>query len=126
MLKHSQSLELKVTDLIHRLGIPAHVNGHAYIREAIMLCLCDPSIVRRMTKELYPTLAKQFGVSASSIERSMRYALELAWTRGDIEEIEKYFGCCVNPTTGKPKNKEFLCLIVDRIRIVMSANAMGA
>lgn len=111
------NLELQVTDLLHRLGIPSHVSGHAYLREAILLCFDNPAISHRVTKNLYPVLAEQFDTSPSNIERSMRYALELAWLRGDIEIIGEYFGYCVNPNTGKPKNKEFLCVVADRLRL---------
>lgn len=125
LVTDNENIEFLITDLIHRFGIPAHINGHNYIREAVLLSIDNPQLSHRITKYLYPIIADKFVTTPSRVERSIRHAIELAWTRADMTLIEKYFGYSVNPDKGKPTNKEFICLLTDRIRMQMKVKMIG-
>lgn len=110
-------LEVRVTKMIHDVGVPAHIKGYQYIREAIILAVEDEDIINSITKTLYPTLAEKFNTTSSRVERAIRHAIEVAWNRGQIEMHEKIFGYTVNSNKGKPTNSEFIAMIADRIRL---------
>ncbi|MBE6729770.1 MAG: sporulation transcription factor Spo0A [Ruminococcaceae bacterium] len=112
-------LELMVTDIIHRIGIPAHIKGYNYLREAIMLSVKDSEMINCVTKLLYPTIAKNFKTTSSRVERAIRHAIEVAWDRGDVEVLESYFGYTVQNQRGKPTNSEFIAMISDNLRLNM-------
>ena len=111
------SLEAEVTAILHEVGIPAHIKGYQYVREAIILTVQNIEYISAVTKVLYPAVAKRFQTTASRVERSIRHAIEIAWTRGNLEALQTYFGCTVNSAKGKPTNSEFIAMIADRIRL---------
>ncbi len=115
--KNEQTLESVVTEIIHEIGIPAHIKGYQYLREAIILTIKDMDIINAVTKVLYPTVAKKFGTTPSRVERAIRHAIEVAWDRGDIEVLQKFFGYTVSNIKGKPTNSEFIALVADRLRL---------
>lgn len=110
-------LETIVTDIIHEVGVPAHIKGYQYLREAIILSVKDMEMLNSITKILYPTIAKTFNTTPSRVERAIRHAIEVAWDRGNMEVLNEYFGYTVNIGKGKPTNSEFIALIADRIRL---------
>ena len=112
-----QRLETMVTEIIHEIGIPAHIKGYQYIREAIILTVRDMDLINAVTKALYPMVAKQYNTTPSRVERAIRHAIEVAWDRGDIEVLQKYFGYTVSNIKGKPTNSEFVALIADRLQL---------
>ncbi len=112
-----ESLELRVTSIIHEIGVPAHIKGYQYLREAIRLAVEDMEIINAVTKVLYPTVAKKFATTPSRVERAIRHAIEVAWDRGDLETLQKYFGYTVSNAKGKPTNSEFIAMIADRLQL---------
>ena len=104
-----------VTAVIHEIGVPAHIKGYQYLREAIMIAVDDMEVINAVTKVLYPAVAKRFATTPSRVERAIRHAIEVAWDRGDLETLQKYFGYTVNSTKGKPTNSEFIAMIADRL-----------
>ncbi len=110
-------LEQDVTDIIHEIGVPAHIKGYQYLREAIMMSVREPAMISSITKVLYPTIAKRFQTTPSRVERAIRHAIEVAWSRGRMETLDALFGYTVNTGKGKPTNSEFIALIADRIRL---------
>ena len=110
-------LEKDVTDMIHEIGVPAHIKGYQYLREAIMMSVEDPSMLSSITKILYPTIAKNCDTTPSRVERAIRHAIEVAWSRGKMETLDALFGYTINTGKGKPTNSEFIALITDRIRL---------
>ena len=110
-------LEKDVTDMIHEIGVPAHIKGYQYLREAIMMSVEDGEMLNSITKILYPTIAKRFQTTPSRVERAIRHAIEVAWSRGRMETLDELFGYTVNTGKGKPTNSEFIALIADRIRL---------
>lgn len=112
-----KSLELIVSDVIRKLGVPAHIKGYCYIREAIIMCIEDSHAIESITKILYPDIAKKFSTTPSRVERAIRHAIEVAWTRGDLEYNEKMFGYTVSAAKGKPTNSEFIAMLADAIRL---------
>ncbi len=114
---HSQSLESVVTSIIHEIGVPAHIKGYQYLREAIIIAVEDMDVINAVTKILYPEVAKHFGTTASRVERAIRHAIEVAWDRGDLETLQKYFGYTVSNAKGKPTNSEFIAMIADRLQL---------
>jgi len=114
-------LQQLVTNIFHYIGMPAHVMGYEYLRYAILRVLENRELLHSVTKELYPMIAKAFGSKPSRVERAIRHAIEIAWTRGDTENIAKLFGCTVLATRGKPTNSEFLAMISDKILLKISA-----
>ena len=113
---HSHSLEAMVTSIIHEVGVPAHIKGYQYLREAILIAVDDIDVINAVTKVLYPEVAKRFGTTASRVERAIRHAIEVAWDRGDLETLQKYFGYTVSNVKGKPTNSEFIAMIADRLQ----------
>ncbi|MDR3309828.1 MAG: sporulation transcription factor Spo0A [Oscillospiraceae bacterium] len=111
------SIEALVTDVIHEIGIPAHIKGYQYVREAITLSVNDPNIINTVTKVLYPTVARKYATTPSRVERAIRHAIEVAWDRGDLETLQKYFGYTVSNIKGKPTNSEFIAMIADRLTL---------
>jgi two-component system response regulator (stage 0 sporulation protein A) len=111
--RSEQSLEAVVTDVIHEIGVPAHIKGYQYLREAIILTINDMDIINAVTKVLYPEVAKKFNTTPSRVERAIRHAIEVAWDRGDIETLQKFFGYTVSNIKGKPTNSEFIAMIAD-------------
>ena len=112
-----QNLETDITNLIHEIGVPAHIKGYQYLREAIMMSVEDMEMLNSITKVLYPTIAKKYQTTSSRVERAIRHAIEVAWTRGKMDTIDELFGYTVNGRKGKPTNSEFIALIADRIRL---------
>lgn len=107
------SLESVVTDIIHEIGVPAHIKGYQYLREAIILTINDMDAINAVTKVLYPEVAKKFSTTPSRVERAIRHAIEVAWDRGDVETLQKFFGYTVSGIKGKPTNSEFIAMIAD-------------
>ncbi len=109
------NLQLSITKLLHELGVPSHIKGYQYIREAILLAVENQDIINSITKTLYPTLATKFNTTPSRVERAIRHAIEVAWNRGQIEIHDKIFGYTVNSNKGKPTNSEFIAMIADKL-----------
>ncbi len=114
------SLESQVTAIIHEVGVPAHIKGYQYLREAIIIAVNDMDVINAVTKVLYPEVAKRFNTTPSRVERAIRHAIEVAWDRGDLETLQKYFGYTVSNAKGKPTNSEFIAMIADRISLERS------
>ena len=112
-----RDLEQDVTNMIHELGVPAHIKGYQYLREAIMMSVEDSSMISSITKILYPTIAKRFQTTPSRVERAIRHAIEVAWSRGRMETLDSLFGYTIDTGKGKPTNSEFIALIADKIRL---------
>ena len=110
-------MEIRVTNVIHEIGVPAHIKGYQYLRDAIIMTINDMEVINAITKILYPTIAKRFGTTSSRVERAIRHAIEVAWDRGDIEVLQGYFGYTVSNIKGKPTNSEFISMIADRLRL---------
>ena len=117
------TLENDVTDIIREIGIPAHIKGYQYIREAIMLTVNDMNLLNYITKLLYPTIAKKYKTTSSSVERAIRHAIEVAWNKGQIDVLEEMFGYTISAGKGKPTNSEFIALIADKLRLEYRMNA---
>ena len=117
------NIEAMVTSIIHEIGVPAHIKGYQYLREAIMMAVEDIESVSAITKVLYPSIAKKFKTTSSRVERAIRHAIEVAWDRGDIETLQNYFGYTVSGIKGKPTNSEFISMIADRLRLQMRFGA---
>ena len=114
-------LECAVTEIIHQVGIPAHIKGYHYLRTAIMLCVNNDEMINSITKLLYPTVAKRYQTTSSRVERAIRHAIEIAWDRGDIDVLTKLFSYTVHTSRGKPTNSEFIALIADHLRLKFKA-----
>lgn len=112
-----EDLYVVITKALHDVGVPAHVSGYSYVREAIKLTIEDPEMLKAVTKILYPTVGKHFGSTAPRVERAIRHAIELGWGRADIEKLNEYFGYTIQSDRGKPTNSEFIAMISDRIRL---------
>ena len=110
-------LEVVVTELMHEMGIPAHVKGYQYLRDAILRVLADENLTGNITKELYPKVAAKYDTSPDRVERAIRHAIELAWVRGNVDLMTEYFGYTINLQKGKPTNAEFIAMVSDRIRL---------
>ncbi len=111
------NIEFIVTDIIHQIGIPAHIKGYHYLRTAILLSVNDSEMINCVTKLLYPTVAKKYNTTSSRVERAIRHAIEIAWDRGDVDVLNSIFGYTVHNTRGKPTNSEFVALIADKLRL---------
>lgn len=122
-IKQPQDLEVVVTDIIHQLGVPAHIKGYHYLRTAILLAIDDKELLESITKLLYPTVAKKYDTTSSRVERAIRHAIEIAWDRGNIETLNSFFGYTVNTCKGKPTNSEFIALVTDKLRLQYRTNA---
>lgn len=112
-----QNLEALVTNLIHEVGVPAHIKGYQYLREAIMMVVNDIDVINQITKSLYPQIASKFNTTPSRVERAIRHAIEVAWGRGDQKTVEKIFGYTISASKGKPTNSEFIAMIADKLRL---------
>ncbi len=115
--KEEKNIENDVTEMIHEIGVPAHIKGYHYLREAIMMCVDDVEMLSSITKVLYPTIADKFQTTPSRVERAIRHAIEVAWSRGRMETLEAMFGYTINTGKGKPTNSEFIALIADKLRL---------
>ena len=113
----TRDLEKDVTDMIHEIGVPAHIKGYQYLREAIMMSVQDVEMLGSITKVLYPTIAKKYQTTPSRVELAIRHAIEVAWSRGRMETLDALFGYTINTGKGKPTNSEFIALIADKIRL---------
>ena len=111
------NVEAMVTSIIHEIGVPAHIKGYQYLREAIMNAVDDMDVINAITKVLYPQVAKAFSTTPSRVERAIRHAIEVAWDRGDLETLQRFFGYTVSNTKGKPTNSEFIALIADKLQL---------
>ena len=114
---NNNSLEAEITNIIHEIGVPAHIKGYLYLREAIQMVVNDVELLSAVTKELYPSIAKKYNTTASRVERAIRHAIEVAWSRGQIETINKIFGYTIHNDKGKPTNSEFIAMVADKLRI---------
>ena len=110
-------IETMVTNVIHEIGVPAHIKGYQYLREAIIIAVGDMEVINAITKVLYPQVAKTFSTTPSRVERAIRHAIEVAWDRGDLDTLQRFFGYTVSNTKGKPTNSEFIALIADRLQL---------
>ena len=111
------SIEAMVTSIIHEIGVPAHIKGYQYLREAIIIAVADMDVINAITKVLYPQVAKTFQTTPSRVERAIRHAIEVAWDRGDLDTLQRFFGYTVSNTKGKPTNSEFIALIADKLQL---------
>lgn len=116
-LINAKDLEVVVTDYIHEIGVPAHIKGYQFLREAIMMTVEDPAMIDAITKILYPSIAKKYQTTPSRVERAIRHAIEVAWSRGKMETLDAIFGYTISIGRGKPTNSEFIALIADKIRM---------
>ena len=107
--------------MIHEIGVPAHIKGYQYLREAIMIAVKDMDVINAITKILYPQVAKTFHTTPSRVERAIRHAIEVAWDRGDLDTLQRFFGYTVSNTKGKPTNSEFIALIADKLQLQLKA-----
>ena len=113
----TNNLDVEITRIIHQMGVPAHVKGYQYLRDAILFVTKDANLMGAVTKELYPMVAEKYDTTASRVERAIRHAIELAWDRGNVEMMNKYFGYTIDIERGKPTNSEFIAMIADKLRI---------
>ena len=116
-----EELELKVTEMIHEIGVPAHIKGYHYLREAILLSVKENGIMTSVTKQLYPAVAKKFETTPSRVERAIRHAIEVAWDRGDVDVLNSYFGYTVQNNRGKPTNSEFIAMLTDKLKMQLQS-----
>lgn len=114
-----KDLQVIVSDIMHQIGVPAHIKGYQYLREAIILSIDDDEMMSSVTKLLYPTVAKKFSTTPSRVERAIRHAIEVAWDRGDVDVLSSYFGYTIQSTRGKPTNSEFIAMISDKLRLTL-------
>ena len=116
-------VEMTVTEIIHQIGVPAHIKGYNYLRDAIMMSVDDREMINAVTKRLYPGIAKKHNTTSSRVERAIRHAIEVAWDRGDVDTLTSYFGYTIHSLRGKPTNSEFIAMISDRVRLMMKRSA---
>lgn len=117
-----QNLTVTVTNVIHNMGVPPHIKGYQYLRDAILMTVNDLSLLGAITKELYPSIAKKYKTTPARVERAIRHAIELTWNRGNIEMLHKYFGHTIDIERGKPTNSEFIAMIADKLRLEAMAS----
>ena len=117
-----QSIEALVTGIIHEIGVPAHIKGYQYLREAIIIAVNDMDVINAITKVLYPQVAKTFQTTPSRVARAIRHAIEVAWDRGDLDTLQRFFGYTVSNTKGKPTNSEFIALIADKLQLQLKSS----
>lgn len=120
-LRQSQSIDERLSSLFLTIGIPAHIKGYSFLREAVKMVVEQPDVINRITKELYPGIGKRFDTTASKVERAIRHAIEVAWSRGRIETLNRAFGCKVCTKEDKPTNGEFIAMIADKLSLERSA-----
>ena len=121
--KKEENLEALVTNVIHEVGVPAHIKGYQYLRTSIKLCVEDSEMLGSVTKLLYPTVAKMYNTTSSRVERAIRHAIEVAWDRGDVDVLSSYFGYTIQSQRGKPTNSEFIAMIADKLKLSMRQGA---
>jgi len=119
--KDQDSLEALVTNLIHEVGVPAHIKGYQYLREAIMMVVKDTDVINQITKQLYPEIASKYHTTPSRVERAIRHAIEVAWGRGEQGAVENIFGYTISAAKGKPTNSEFIAMISDKLRLELKS-----
>ena len=119
--RNEENLEAQVTNIIHEVGVPAHIKGYQYLREAIIMVIKDIDVINQITKSLYPEIAKKFGTTPSRVERAIRHAIEVAWGRGQQEAVENIFGYTISAAKGKPTNSEFIAMIADKLRLELKS-----
>ena len=119
------SIESMVTNIIHEIGVPAHIKGYQYLREAIIIAVNDMDVINAITKVLYPQVAKTFQTTPSRVERAIRHAIEVAWDRGDLDTLQRFFGYTVSNTKGKPTNSEFIALIADKLQLQLKSSEVA-
>ena len=119
------TIESLVTGIIHEIGVPAHIKGYQYLREAIIIAVNDMDVINAITKVLYPQVAKTFQTTPSRVERAIRHAIEVAWDRGDLDTLQRFFGYTVSNTKGKPTNSEFIALIADKLQLQLKSAEVG-
>ena len=112
-----RELEITITDILHQIGVPAHIKGYHYLRDSIIMSVKRPEIINAVTKELYPSVAQKHDTTPSRVERAIRHAIEVAWDRGDVDVLNSYFGYTIHNSRGKPTNSEFIAMISDRLRL---------
>lgn len=115
-------LQMLVTEIIHQIGVPAHIKGYHYLRDSIILAIEEPDIINSVTKQLYPSVAKKNSTTPSRVERAIRHAIEVAWDRGDVDTLNSFFGYTIHNGRGKPTNSEFIAMISDKLRLKLRAN----
>lgn len=115
------NVEIKVTEILHEIGVPAHIKGYHYLRDSIIMSINNPEIINAVTKQLYPSVAKNFSTTPSRVERAIRHAIEVAWDRGDVDVLNSYFGYTIHNDRGKPTNSEFIAMISDRLRLQLKS-----
>ena len=118
-------IESMVTGIIHEIGVPAHIKGYQYLREAIIIAVNDMDVINAITKVLYPQVAKTFQTTPSRVERAIRHAIEVAWDRGDLDTLQRFFGYTVSNTKGKPTNSEFIALIADKLQLQLKSSEVA-
>lgn len=118
----NDNLDASITSIIHEIGVPAHIKGYLYLREAISMVYNDIELLGSITKVLYPDIAKKFNTTASRVERAIRHAIEVAWSRGNIESISSLFGYTVSMSKAKPTNSEFIAMVADKLRLEHKAS----
>ncbi len=123
--RQEPGIEAMVTGIIHEIGVPAHIKGYQYLREAIIIAVNDMDVINAITKVLYPQVAKTFGTTPSRVERAIRHAIEVAWDRGDLDTLQRFFGYTVSNTKGKPTNSEFIALIADKLQLQLRSSEVG-
>ena len=119
------SIESMVTGIIHEIGVPAHIKGYQNLREAIIIAVNDMDVINAITKVLYPQVAKTFQTTPSRVERAIRHAIEVAWDRGDLDTLQRFFGYTVSNTKGKPTNSEFIALIADKLQLQLKSSEVA-
>ncbi len=114
-----QTLEVQITEILHQIGVPAHIKGYHYLRDSIIMSVENPEIINAVTKQLYPAVAKKYSTTSSRVERAIRHSIEVAWDRGDVDILNSYFGYTIHNGRGKPTNSEFIAMISDKLRLQM-------
>lgn len=123
--ENNGDIEIKVTEILHQLGVPAHIKGYHYLRNSIIKSIDNPDIINAITKELYPSVARNFQTTSSRVERAIRHAIEVAWDRGDLDTLSSYFGYTISSLKGKPTNSEFIAMISDKLRLQMKSTLVS-
>lgn len=116
-IQNNRSIEVEITAIIHEIGIPAHIKGYLFLREAIVMVVDNLELLSAVTKELYPAIATKYNTTSSRVERAIRHAIEVAWGRGQIDAIHDIFGYTINKNKGKPTNSEFIAMVADKLRL---------
>ena len=120
-VRNAGNIETEITNIIHEIGVPAHIKGYQYLREAIIMAIEDIDVINQITKQLYPDISKKYHTTPSRVERAIRHAIEVAWGRGQQEVVENIFGYTVSAAKGKPTNSEFIAMIADKLRLELKS-----